>query len=276
MIIASAYKDVSKIIKSGQGFINPVAEKANIFKQQAQSLDVNELATKAENIATKLNISNPSQFASDIAAIPAKINTAMNTIDNFKSHIDQLSGVVLDGEKNLVGLIELAKAAQDIVKECSDNPDDENSYKNNPMYKLFGSVMDAGKHNQRFESAQKKINEIIDFFNIDELSDYLQSLPENERIQAIKKKLDGIKEIYDNIHGKLEEAKQFDEDAYTELKNEVLSQVVTATLSSLVGDRCANQVISKVKSPELNKALKQAKQVTETAKQAKNIVKNAL
>ena len=57
------------------------------------------MAAKAENIATKLNISNPSQFAADIASLPGKINDAMVSIDNFKGHVDQLSGVVLNGEK---------------------------------------------------------------------------------------------------------------------------------------------------------------------------------
>lgn len=179
MIIKSNYKDVAKLIKSGQGFVNPIAEKANLFKQQALSLDTASLAAKAESIATKLNISNPSQFAADIASLPGKINDAMVSIDNFKGHVDQLSGVALNGEKNIVAMMELVKAAQDTIKECSDNPDDPNSYNDNPMYKVFGSVLNSGKHNLKFESSHKIMKEINDFFHIDEMSDYLHNLSES-------------------------------------------------------------------------------------------------
>lgn len=261
MIIKSGYKDVANIIKSGQGFVNPIAEKANLFKQQALSLDTASLAAKAENIATKLNISNPSQFAADIASLPGKINDAMVSIDNFKGHVDQLSGVVLNGEKNLVSLLEIVKAAQETIKECSENPDDQSTYQNNPMYKVFGSVLNSGQHNLRFDNYQKKIKEINDFFHIDEMSDYLHSLPENEKILVIRKKIAEMKAAYDDIKGVLNAAKQADDDGYSALQNELLAQVVTVTLASLVGDRCANQVVSKVRSPELHKALQLAKKI---------------
>lgn len=67
--------------------------------------------------------------------------------------------------------------------------------------------------------------------------------------------------MYDNIKTIIDAAKQADESGYEDLKNEVMSQVVTATLTSLFGDRCANQILNKVKSPELHKALQLAKKI---------------
>ena len=105
------------------------------------------------------------------------------------------------------------------------------------------------------------MKEINDFFNIDELSDYLSNLSESEKIAAIRKKIDTAKAVYDNIKTIMDAAKQADDSGYEDLKNEVMSQVVTATLTSLLGDRCANQILNKVKSPELNKAIKIAKKI---------------
>jgi len=261
MIIPKGYKEVSNIIKGGGGFINPIAEQADAAKEQALALNVGSLISKAEDIATKLNITNPSQFAASISSLSVKSSNAVAAINNFKGHIDQLSGVVLNGEKNLITLLELAKAAQETIVECSSNPDDENSYKNNPMYKLFGSVLNAGKHNQRFEKAVQRVKDINDFFSIDELSDYLQGRPETEQVKEINKKIDEMKAIYDDIKGKLETAQQEDDDAYTALQSDVLAQVATTMIASLVGDRCANQVISKVKSPALHKAIQLAKKI---------------
>ena len=70
-----------------------------------------------------------------------------------------------------------------------------------------------------------------------------------------------MKAAYDDIKGVLNAAKQADDDGYSALQNELLAQVVTVTLASLVGDRCANQVVSKVRSPELHKALQLAKKI---------------
>lgn len=261
MIVDKRLKGVSDLIKNGQGFINPISEKANIFKNQCNSISPASLTTKARDIATKLNISNPDEFAADFANLQTKINGAVASIDGIKDHIDQLSGVAMDKEKNLIAAMDLVKAGQDIIKECSDNPDDPNSYQNNPVYKVFGSVLDSAKHNLKIGDSHAIIKEINDFFHIDQLSDYLHSLPENEKIVAIRAKINKLKDTYDTLKSIMDAAKKFDEDGYEAVKKEVMAQVATAALEAFVSDRCANQVMSKIQSPDLKKALKLAKQL---------------
>ncbi len=261
MIIDSRLKGVADVIKSGQGFINPISEKATAFNQTVQGLDAATLTTKAQDLANKLNLTNPDEFVNDILELPGKINAVVSSINSINDHVDQLSGKVLNKEKNIVAMLDLVKAAQEITVSCSENPDDPRTYQNNPMYKVFGSVLNAEKHNFVLEGAKKTIDEIKDFFEIDELTDYLQSLSENEKIIAIREKITKLKATYDRVKGIMDEAKQADDDGYEEVKNDVLSQVATQALSSLVGDKCANQVLSKVQSPELKKAYKLVKKL---------------
>lgn len=253
------YQKIATIVKDGSAFINPIADQANAFNAQAQTINPTELANKAKDVAEKLNLSNPDEFANDFSELQTKIDNATTSINAFKGHVDQLSGRIITGEKNLVALMELTTAAQQIMKECSDNPDDDKTYKNNPMNKVFGSVLDASKHVNKFLQSSAAIQSVVDFFTIEGNSDWLDALTENEKIIEIRKKIDELHAKYDQIKEIVDAAKALDEEGYEDVKKEVLAQVMATALPMLVGDRCANQVMSKIQTPELKSAIKMIK-----------------
>lgn len=252
-ILQDKNKEIANLIRDGSAFVNPLADQLSSYQSAAMDLSPDDIASKINDACDQLNIPHQCE-PSDIAELQLKITRLSNQVTSFKQHTDQLAGIDLTGNKNIVALFDLTAAAQDIIKDCSNsqNPED------NPYYKVFGSILNAPKTIDSMLKNSEAIKKIKDFFDTDFFDDLISDSDE-EKIRKIKEKLDEWKAKYDAIHDLIKSAQDADEEGYSEVQKELAVQILTEQLGSFIGQSCANNIVNKIRSPELAKAIKTLK-----------------
>lgn len=235
-------KQTRELLKSGTAFTNPLGEHIESAKGAMSSIDAVTLETKINRVATKLNI-DPVEL-SDIQDIMDKANAGITAADKFKSHTDELSGVSLSGNKNIANITKVVSALEtDIGQACS------------PKFSLsFGSLLNEDVLKNLKEHA-KKVSDWFDWFDDDSFTDSLLSQGQQDKINALREKIDYIKGVFDEQKAKLEESQEGDESAYDEAINELVQVSVAKYLPGLLENKCMATILSKVQSPGLTKAI---------------------
>lgn len=252
-ILQDKNKEIANLIRDGSAFVNPLADHLSSYQSAAMDLSPDDIATKINDVCDQLNIPHQCE-PSDITELQTKITNLTNQVNSFKQHTDQLSGIDLTGNKNIVALFDLTAAAQDIIKDC----DQSQAPEDNPYYKVFGSILNAPKTIDTMIKNSQVIQNIKDYFDTDFFDDLITESDE-EKIRIIKEKLELWKETYDNLRNILKDEQDADEDGYIDVQKELAVQILTEQLGSFIGQSCANNIVNKIRSPELAKAIKTLK-----------------
>lgn len=139
-------------------------------------------------------------------------------LEEFKVHTDDISGVNLNSSKKIYDILQLIEKSS---TTCTINY--------NPYKACLGSVLDTDNIRIMFTDLEHGI--------------------------VMKESEDKLIVMMNNIIEQLTKQIHSDNLAYESLKIEVLTKSITDSLTNVVNNTCANQILSQIQTPDLHKAL---------------------
>lgn len=282
--------EMSKLINSGQAFTNPLGFVFNdVMSISNDIIAASELKDLVDSVTTRLLLTEvPISVFDDINDAIATMNTALS---RAKQHTDELSGVVLDGQKNINSVIQIVQAAQDDDVQCvlNSNPllgdtvknslsalnsasailgDVNNTINslgnvfsdlstNNPFSAVFGFMTNAKGIFAKAYDTKDKYKHCKEFFgNLDQNS-ILDTMNPIQQQAVIDEKLGSVTDKADETTDDINEQVDADEAAYVEAQKIVLAKAITENIIALVGGSCSSQLIDKFRTPAFDAKLKQ-------------------
>ncbi len=237
-------KKTYDLLKEGTAFTNPLGNHISTAKTALQGIEISSLQTKVNRIADKLNIDHIE--LTELQDIVDKANSGITTLESFKSHVDEISGVTINGNRSLTNIIKVVSALEtDIGQACS------------PKFsEAFSSLLDNDLLDELKDHA-KKISDWFDWFDNDDNTDGLLSKSNIEKVNAVSAKISHIKSVFDNLENKMNNSVIKDRAAFDEAVNELLQKSIAKYMPGLLENKCASTVLSKVTSPKLTSAIEE-------------------
>lgn len=282
--------EMARLINSGQAFTNPLGFVFNdVMDLFDNVLAASQLKSLVDTVTTRLLL--PEIPIEVFDQMNEKLVDMNNALARAKTHTDELSGVILDGQKNINSVIQIVSVAQDDEVTCvlNENPllgqavsqslnflkdankiaTDTNATlnclgnaftdlsSNNPFTQVFGFMKNSKDVFTKAYTAKQKYEECKSFFeNLNE-NQILDLMNPTEQQQYIDDKLESVGTTAEETTVSCEEQVDADEAAYIEAQKIVLAKAVTENIIALAGGSCSSQFIDKLRTPKFDAKYKE-------------------
>lgn len=210
------YADVTKLITANTAFVNPFASINSLATSR-----ITQFKTFVTSVSTVGNSLYDAGVATNATAILASISTIQTTLGRFSSHTDNLSGVSLSTGLTGANFATISTIVSTVQK-----------YKDNSICDVVNGVFGAI---QNLASIITSINQLLGQL------DNILTIPSQ------------ISTYIDNLKNLLESQIQADLLNFATAQLTALQLAAAAALTSLIGNACVSDVITKIGTDELKK-----------------------